>query len=113
MPSTPPSVGGGRAIFRHVVVFRWKPGTSAAELATLDRALAALPAQIPQIRAYRYGADAKVTEGNFDFAIVADFDDAESFRAYVVHAAHQRLVAENIRPLVAERAAVQFRIDAR
>ncbi len=68
---------------------------------------------MPQIRAYRYGADAKVSEGNFDFAIVADFDDVESFRAYVVHPAHQRLVAEAIRPLVAERAAVQFRIDAR
>jgi len=54
-----------------------------------------------------------VTEGNFDFAIVADFDDVESFRAYVVHPAHQRLVAENVRPLMTERAAVQFRIDTR
>jgi hypothetical protein len=78
----------------------------------LARALAALPAQIPQIRAYRYGADAKLTEGNHDFAIVADFDDADAFRAYVVHPAHQRLVVENIRPLMAERAAVQFQTDA-
>ena len=30
-----------------------------------------------------------------------------------VHRGHQRLVAENVRPLMTERAAVQFRIDTR
>jgi antibiotic biosynthesis monooxygenase (ABM) superfamily enzyme len=99
--------------FRHVVLFRWRPGTTAAQLAALERALAALPAEVPQIRSYRFGPDAKETPGNFDFAIVADFDDVEAFRAYVVHPAHQKLVTEQIRPLVAERAAVQYRIEAK
>lgn len=99
-------------IFRHVVLFRFRPEASAAQLAALERALAALPGQVPQIRAYRFGADAGLVSGNFDFAIVADFDDSESFRAYVDHPAHQRLVAEHVRPLTAERAAVQYRIPA-
>jgi hypothetical protein len=98
-----------RVIFHHVVMFRWKPGTSAAQLAALERALAALPAQIRELRAYRWGADAKEAAGNFDFAICADFEDVEAWRAYVAHPAHQRLVAEHVRPLTAERAAVQFR----
>lgn len=98
--------------FRHVVLFRWQPETSAGQLAALERALAALPGQVPQIRAYRFGADAKLSPGNHDFAIVADFDDVDSFRAYVAHPAHQRLIAEHIRPLMAERAAVQFRVEA-
>lgn len=102
----------GRTVFRHVVVFRWQPGTTAAQLAALERALAGLPAQVPGLRAYRFGADARETSGNFDFAIVADFDDVEAFRAYVAHPAHQKLVAGSIRPLVAERASVQFRIEA-
>jgi antibiotic biosynthesis monooxygenase (ABM) superfamily enzyme len=104
-------VSEGRDIFRHVVLFRWQPGTTAGQLAALERALEALPGQVPQIRTYRFGADAKQTAGNFDFAIVADFDDVEAFRAYVAHPAHQKLVAEQIRPLAAERAAVQFRIE--
>lgn len=99
----------GREIFRHVVLFRWKPGTTPGQLVSLERALASLPGRISEIRAYRYGEDAKQTSGNFDFAIVADFDDLASFRAYVDHPAHQQLVAENIRPLVAERVAVQYR----
>jgi hypothetical protein len=95
-------------VFHHVVMFRWKPETSAAQLAALERALAALPGQIRELRAYRFGADAKQAAGNFDFAISADFDDVEAWRAYIVHPAHQRLVAEHVRPLAAERAAVQF-----
>jgi hypothetical protein len=96
-------------MFHHVVMFRWKPGASAEQLAALEHALAGLPAQISELRAYRWGADAQVAPGNFDFAICADFDDVEAFRAYVVHPAHQRLVAEHVRPLMTERAAVQFR----
>jgi hypothetical protein len=99
-------------VFRHVVMFRWKPGTGEAQLAALLRGLAGLPAQVPEIRRYVYGADARVSEGNFDFAIVADFDDADAWRRYVAHPAHQKLIAEQIRPILAERAAVQHRLDA-
>ena len=105
-------MSAARLIFRHVVLFRWQPGTTPAQLEALERALALLPTQVPQIRAYRYGADAKETPGNFDFAIVADFDDVENWRAYVGHPAHQRLIAEYIRPLLAERAALQYRVEA-
>lgn len=102
----------GGDIFRHVVLFRWQPGTTAAQLAALERALAALPGQVPQIRSYRFGADAQQTPGNYDFAIVADFDDVAAFRTYVAHPAHQQLIALHVRPLVAERAAVQYRVEA-
>ena len=105
-------MSASRQILRHVVLLRWKPGTTAAQLEALAQAIATLPAQIPQLRAYRFGSDAALTAGNFDFAIVADFDDEAGFRSYASHPAHQRFIAEYTRPLVAERAAVQFRIEA-
>jgi Stress responsive A/B Barrel Domain len=98
-------------VFRHVVLFRWKPGTDPASLAALERALAELPAQVPEIRAYRFGRDAGLATGNFDFAIVADFADADAWRRYLEHPAHTRLVAERVRPIVAERVATQFRVE--
>jgi len=98
-------------MLRHVVLFRWRAETTPAQLEALGRALVALPGQVPQIRAYRFGADAKLVEGNFDFAIVADFDDVAAWRAYAAHPAHQKLVTESIRPLTAERAALQYRVD--
>lgn len=98
-------------MFRHVVLFRWKPGTDPAALAALERALAELPAQVPEIRTYRFGRDAGLVTGNFDFAIVADFADEAAWRRYVDHPAHQKLVAERVRPIVLERAAAQVRSD--
>jgi hypothetical protein len=97
--------------FRHVVLFRWKPGTGEAELAALEAALRALPAAVPEIRAYRFGRDAGRVAGNFDFAIVADFADRDAWRRYVDHPAHVKLVAEHVRPLAAERAAVQLGVE--
>lgn len=98
-------------MFRHVVLFRWQPGTDPGALAALERALAELPAQVPEIRAYRFGRDAGVASGNFDFAIVAEFADEAAWRRYVDHPAHQKLVAERVRPILLERAATQFRTD--
>jgi len=99
-------------MLRHVVLMRWKPGTSADQRKAVREGLAALPAAIPQIRSYRFGDDAAIVEGNFEFAIVADFDDPSDFHAYATHAAHQKLIAERIRPILQDRAAVQYEIES-
>ena len=46
----------------------------------------------------------------FDFAVVADFDDEAAWRAYDTDAEHNRLRAELIRPLIAERVITQFTV---
>ena len=96
---------------RHVVLFRWKPGTGAAELRALEQALGGMPRLCPTIRRYRFGRGLGLQEGGYDFGIVADFDDAAGWRAYWADDAHQRLIAEHIRPIVQERAAVQFELE--
>jgi len=98
-------------VLRHVVLLRWKPGTSAGQKRAVRDGLAALPAAIPQIRSYRFGDDVAISEGNFEFAIVADFDSRSDFQTYAAHAAHQKLIAERIRPILQERAAVQYEIE--
>ena len=95
-------------MLRHVVLMRWKEGTSDAQKRAVREGLAALPAAIPEIRSYRFGDDAALAEGNFDFAVVADFDDVTGFRTYASHDAHQKLIAEHIRPILRDRAAVQY-----
>ena len=96
---------------RHVVMFRWNPGTTARELESLERALAGMPRMCPSIRRYRFGRGLGLQEGGFDFAIVADFDDADGWRAYWAHEGHQKLVAEHVRPIAHERAALQFELE--
>jgi hypothetical protein len=97
-------------MFRHVALFIWSDDATDASKAAVADGLAALPGVIDSIRDYRIGSDAGLGEGNFDFAVVADFDDADGFVAYRDHPAHQSVLAERIRPILASRAAVQFEI---
>ncbi len=87
---------------------RWKSGTSDAQKQAVRAGLAALPAAIPEIRSYQFGDDAAIVEGNYQFAIVADFENASDFQTYAAHHAHRKLIAERIRPILQDRAAVQY-----
>ena len=65
-------------------------------------------ARIDTIRHYSFGPDAGLADGNWDFGVVADFADVDGYIAYRDHEAHQALIAQWIRPIVAERAAMQL-----
>src|SRR4051794_13103406 len=96
--------------FRHISLIRWQPSSDqAARDAVLD-ALRGLPAQIDTIRSYVLGTDARINEGNFDLAIVADFDDEAGYLAYRDHPVHKQLLAERVAPIMQDRAAVQHRL---
>ncbi len=97
-------------VLRHVALFRWADGTTGDQKQAIHDGLARLPSLVAELRDYRFGHDAGLVEGNWDFAVVADFDDAEGWRAYREHPEHQRVLAEHIRPVAAERASVQYRI---
>jgi hypothetical protein len=97
-------------MIRHVAVFRWLEGTTAEQAAAVTEALRALPAQIPSIRSYEAGADLQLGEGRWDLAVVATFDDAAGYQAYVDAPAHQAVATELIGPIRAERAHVQMAI---
>jgi hypothetical protein len=98
-------------VLRHVVVFRWREGTSPDEVAAVLDGLAELPGKVPALRRYRFGADLGLSDGTWDFAVVADVDDAEGLLAYREHPAHQAILRERIQPILSERAAVQFTLE--
>lgn len=95
-------------MFRHVALFRWVPGTTDQQVQAIRVALSELPAIVPELRSYHVGLDLGIVDGNWDFAGVADFDDREGWRAYIAHEAHQKVIVELIRPVLEERAAVQY-----
>lgn len=92
---------------RHIALFRWKDDVTDARVAEVERLLGALPDAVPELRSYTFGRDAGVSEGAFDFAVVADVDDEDGFAAYRDHPDHQAALAV-IRPLLADRAALQY-----
>lgn len=99
-------------MLRHVVVFRFREGTPAEAVSAIAEGLGGLPAAIPEIRAYRFGADLGIVDGNFEFAVTADFADADDFAVYRDHPQHQQVITELIAPHVDTRSAVQFPLEA-
>lgn len=93
-----------------MALFRWKDGTTEDQKHQIRHRLAELPSLIADVRDYRFGPDAGLVDTNWDFAVVADFDDADGWRSYREHPAHQRIIAEHIGPAAAERASVQFEL---
>ena len=100
-------------MFRHVVLFNWTEDATDAQKHALAGELRKLPDVIDSIRLYHVGPDAGINPGNCDFAVVADFDDAEGYLAYRDHPAHRTVVEHYVNPIVASRSAVQYEIAPR
>lgn len=93
---------------RHVVCFRFHPGTTAAQVEALASGLEELPGLIPEIVDYRVGADLEINEASWDFAVSADFADAAGYLAYRDHPEHQARIRAFVDPITDQRVSVQF-----
>lgn len=94
--------------FRHVVMFQWAEGLGDEHVRRVSDGLDALPPVIEQIRGYVHGPDLGVTEGNFDYVLVADFDSEADFLVYRTHPVHLQFIEDLITGNTPGRAAVQY-----
>ncbi len=97
-------------MIRHVVMFRWTAEATEGQKQQVAAELRRLPGLLPVLRAYHVGADLGLVEGNFEFAVVADFDDLEGWQVYRDHPEHRDIIARFIQPIAAQRAAVQYQL---
>jgi hypothetical protein len=96
-------------MIRHVVLFTWTQDMTGEMEQQFAAELTALAGRLG-VPSYQAGADVGLVEGNVDFAVVADFDDAESYLAYRDHPEHQDIIARLSRPNTKSRASVQYEI---
>jgi hypothetical protein len=97
-------------MIRHVVLFTWTESMTEEIERQFAAELNALAPTMPGVRAYHAGPDAGLVEGNFDFAVVGDFDDAASYLSYRDHPAHQDIISRFSRPNTKSRASLQYEI---
>jgi len=94
-------------MIRNVVLVELRAGADRAAVARIQDGLRAL--DCPGTISYTLGDDLGLREGNWSYAIVADFENEASYRAYDQDAEHNRL-----RGLLAEHtervARVQFAV---
>jgi Stress responsive A/B Barrel Domain len=95
-------------VLTHIVLMNLTAEAPPGQAAKIVAALRSLPAAIPAIKEYRVGPDLGLAEGNYDLGLVATFDDQASFVTYRDAPVHQAVIAELIRPVLAQRTAIQF-----
>ena len=88
---------------------KWHDKLDDEQAEQVRHALDDLGARSPDVRAFSHGPDAGIRPGGHDYALVADFDDADGWRAYSAHPAHD-VVREVMRGLVSSQSVVQFKV---
>lgn len=74
-------------MLKHIVLMKFKSGVTGDDISGLEKSLASLPGEIPEIKGYQFGRDLR-SERGFDFALISDFDDFEALGRYRVHPRH-------------------------
>ena len=98
-------------MIRHIVLFTWKTDATDEQQDQVASELDVLSKTMPGIRAYHFGADAGLAgAGNADFALTADFDDADAYQVYRNHPAHLEVLEKTIKPILERRVAAQLEI---
>ena len=94
-------------MLHHIVLMKFKPDTSEADVDRLAAMLDALPETIIEIQTYEFGRDIARSERSYDFALVSGFANMEAMQRYQVHPDHQKVVA-HIRAICDDIRAVDF-----
>lgn len=94
-------------MIRNVVMVKLRPDHDPAEVESLHHGFRSL--NCPGTLAYTLGSDAGLRPDNWSFAIVADFVDEASYRAYDEDPEHNRL-RSLLAPMAETVARVQFRL---
>jgi hypothetical protein len=98
-------------MIKHIVFFNFKDEACGADkpanMARAGAMLEALMGRVPTLRSMAAGPNAVPGASAWDFALVAEFDDAEGLKAYTDHPAH-REVSAFMSKVRRDRASVDF-----
>src|SRR5215218_3095010 len=97
-------------MIRHVVTFTWSDAADDGRRAAILQALRGLREDVGGMTSLVVEGDAGLSDGNADAVLIADFADVEAFKRYAQDPVHQSVLAEQVRPWLAARSAVQYRV---
>lgn len=88
---SPPAAKTPARVLRHVVMFKFADGTSAADIRRIENAFSALPSRIGAIYDFEWGTDVSVEnrQKGFTHCFVVSFRSEADRAIYIPHPAHQ------------------------
>lgn len=83
-----------KKLLRHVVLIKFKEGTSSSDIAKVENAFGALEDKIPEIRGYEWGTNnsPEGADKGFTHCFLVTFESEEDREVYLPHPDHQAFV---------------------
>jgi len=98
-------------MIRHAAIFRFSATVTDESVAAIDVALGTLPDIIPEIISFRSGRNVGITDGAWDYGVVADFRTKDDYKTYASNPEHVYMVKNVVGPHVIEAARIQFEVE--
>ncbi|MBL7813937.1 MAG: Dabb family protein [Saprospiraceae bacterium] len=82
---------GAKKLLRHVVMFKFKDGTSAEDIKKVETAFRALPSKIKEIKGFEWGTNnsPEKHDNGFTHVFFLSFDSEAGRAAYLPHPDHK------------------------
>ena len=96
-------------LLRHVVLFKFKNGTTTEQIRKIENGCCALPSKIGYIYDFEWGTDVSVDDRNqgFTHCFIVTFRSEQDRDKYLPHPAHQELV-EFLRPHIEQMLVIDY-----
>lgn len=94
---------------KHIVMWKFKDGTTEADKLEMKRRLEALNGVVPSLVEIEIGLNFSPCDPAKDMVLTTEFQTQEDLKAYASHPEHQKVVAF-VKPFVAERAVVDYEV---
>lgn len=95
---------------QHVVCFKFKEGTTEAQIAAMEKEFAALKEKVEGMVAFEHGKN-NSPEGlhkGFTHCYIATFKNTEARDAYLPHPAHKEFVEKHLKPILEDVFVIDF-----
>ena len=97
-------------MIRHLALFRFTENVVPNDITELDAALARIPVLVPTVQSFDCGADLGITDGAWDYAVVAEFSSLADYSTYATHPDHVAIVEHVVKPMITDAARIQFEV---
>lgn len=95
-------------MIKHLLMFRFKPGTTESDRESVIAELNSWPARFPTMRNWSLGRNVSERDQTFTHAFSVEFENEADLKAYLASEHHETFVHSRWRPLVESRAIASY-----
>ncbi|MET0972129.1 MAG: Dabb family protein [Thermoleophilaceae bacterium] len=98
-------------MIQHIVLVKWKPGTTEEEILEAFGDARRLLEQIPSVKTVTLGRNRAESDHGFTHALIVNLANEEALRSYLEHPVRVRYVNERMQPLEEQRIEIDVPVD--